>query len=104
MKIAARWIAAQRPAVRPIFLPGGEAQGKLEQFTGRRDGERSRANGAGRASLGEACGKPICAEFEFSPRAAREFPERIGLGVPIERFGASRVVLERMFCPRMIGE
>jgi len=30
MQIAARWIAAHRPAVGPVFLPGGERHGKLQ--------------------------------------------------------------------------
>lgn len=104
MKIAARGIAAHRPAVRPIFLPGREPKRKLQKFAHGFDSERNRSGGAGQASLGETRGRLASPEVKFGSRAACKFAERIGLRVPIERLGTCRIALEAVLGPRVIAE
>ena len=103
MQIAARRIAAQRPAIRAELFPRAEPERQFQQQRDAVDGQWLRGSGA-IAGLGEARGETVRGQRQRRARAAGEVAERIGLRIPIQRLRSRRIALQAMPGAGMVGE
>ena len=103
MQIAARQVAAQRPAVGPQFLPGGQSDRKFEQGADRGDVQRQGRDRFGLARRGEIRVQAVGADGERRAPRARELAQRIGLRVPVKCLRPPGEALEAVLGSRMTG-
>ena len=102
MQVAGRGIAAQRPAIRPITLPGREPEGKFQQRG--ETGEIRRNWNFGRISeLTVTAFVALCGERETQERRPCVMAKRRRLGIPVKLAGSFSVGVKTMAGARVVG-
>src|SRR5579885_2160496 len=94
VQVAAGGVAPQRPALPLVLLPGGQAEGELDQEGDAIEVERPRGDGAGPVEVVVRGGKAVGQEGQIHDRGAGIRPERVRLVGPVQAAGRSRVAAQ----------
>src|ERR1700687_600690 len=103
VQIAARRIAAQRPALGAIRFPRRKAERELKQDRDRFEFESACRGQSAATKIVIARGKGVRAERQPHLHRAHELPKRVGLIGPIKLAGSGRVAIQAVLAALVIG-